>query len=258
MQDKIIESYESGNGVVFIAKEFGVHRSTVQRILKRAGKKLRKATPTFKYDFTFFSKYTEESAYWAGFIAADGHIRSGDRKTLSIKLSSIDYEHLVKFKEAIEFSGNVHKSERGYSYIDISGEWITDTLNENFNISERKTHNLQFPTLPPDLLPHFVRGFFDGDGSITSAAMPVVTFTCASSQFMQTIQQIMRDDVGVVLKSKNDVPPIQNGVQISYSGKNAEKIIRWMYADSEPHTRLDRKFIKAYDVLMLNKENNNE
>lgn len=51
--------------------------------------------------------------------------------------------------------------------------------------------------------------------------------------------------LGVNLKSKNDVPPIQNKSgcgQISYSGKNAKIVLDWLYKNSDEKMRLTRKF----------------
>lgn len=248
MLTEIISLYENGNGVMTIAETLGIHRSTVQRSLLRGGVTLRKSTPRNGYDLRFFENVTKESAYWAGFIAADGYIRSNGRSTLSIKLSLVDYDHLLKFKRAIGFLGEVHKTDE-YAYIDISGNWITEALRRNFNITSRKTHTLVFPILESEFIPHFIRGYFDGDGCISRTTVPSVSFTCASPEFVQTLQTIIFETVEVRLKSKNNVPPVQNGVQISYSGKNAGKILRWMYQDSTPDIRLDRKFEKAYSMF---------
>lgn len=242
MQEQIVEAYSSGIGVMELSSIYRLHRSTVQRILKKSGIVLRKSTPRLKYNTKFFEIFTPESAYWAGFIAADGHVRS-NRNALSIKLSLIDASHLDKFKEAIGFRGNVHYAE-SYAYIDICGKWVTEPLERNFSITGRKTHTLEFPSLPDNVLNHFIRGYFDGDGGISFSTVANISFTCASPRFMGHLQHVFRHVVGVQLNGKNEYPPIQNGVQISYNGKNAKKILDWLYNGSTKRSRLDRKYDK--------------
>jgi hypothetical protein len=124
----------------------------------------------------------EAKAYWLGFIAADGCVTRG---RLVIALSSVDHAHLKKFKTDIESTSPVLKSEKKrdsaaknnpHSYIQkvsriaISSRPMCDDLSR-LGIVERKSKTLQFPTsdqVPNDLLRHFLRGYFDGDGSIYS------------------------------------------------------------------------------------------
>ena len=92
------------------------------------------------------------------------------------------------------------------------------------------------------MIRHFVRGVFDGDGCVTGSERTVVSFTSASPKFMSSLQKLIYTEVGVRLKGKNLYPPVQNGKQISYSGRNAELILSWMYDSSAKSSRLDRKF----------------
>jgi hypothetical protein len=61
-----------------------------------------------KYFFneSYFSNMTNESIYWAGFIAADGCLY-GKQKSLSIMLSKRDKDHLFKFKDAVKYTGDI-------------------------------------------------------------------------------------------------------------------------------------------------------
>ncbi len=94
IEKDIIDLYNDGYGTMEISQKCGVHRATVQRVLQRNNIDLRKRTPVH-YDIHFFDEYNENSCYWAGFIAADGYVRS-DRAAVTIHLASADYEHLLK------------------------------------------------------------------------------------------------------------------------------------------------------------------
>ena len=246
MMQNIIEDYLSGIGVVDLAQKNNVHRTTIQRYLKKHNIPLRKKTPKNKYNITFFNTYTTESCYWAGFISADGCVRSG-RDTLQIKLSIVDYNHLLKFKEAISFTGDV-KIYGDACSISLSGKWVVDSLNDVFDIYPRKTPTIDIPkNIPTCMIPHYVRGYFDGDGCITYTSCLTVSFASGSHDMLHSLTNIFYD-IGVRLKSRNDTPPINSGCQISYSGKNAIKILRWLYYESDDHTRMCRKYDKYLDI----------
>lgn len=241
IEEEITDSYKRGMSVQKISAFYQIHRSTVQRILKRKKVTLRLGSPQFQYNVSFFDKYNYSSCYWAGFIAADGCVRSG-RDTLHIKLSITDLNHLEKFKKAIGYEGRVHP-KGDYCFIDVSGKWFPRALFDRYAITRRKTERVIVPSIPDKYINSFLRGFFDGDGCISVSTCPYVSFTCCSKRFLEQIREIFFDR-GIRLKSKNRVPPIQKGCQISYSGRNAGMILGWMYGNASENERLERKYHK--------------
>jgi intein/homing endonuclease len=240
MHNKIIEEYMNGESVSRLSVRFSIHRSTVQRILKRNGIVLRERTYVRNCIEDVFSTYTKESCYWAGFIAADGHIRRG-RNTLSIKLSAIDYAHLVKFKEFIGTNVDIkYGNSATYCYIDITNPYVVSDLKTNFLIENNKTFTLKFPLIPDEMKSHFIRGFFDGDGSITKTTTITTSFTCASPEFMDELKELIFS-LGIRLKSRNRVPPTSSANQVSYSGSNSIKIMEWLYSEANEDILLTRK-----------------
>lgn len=112
---------------------------------------------------------TEEDAYWLGFLYADGCVHSspGDYK-IELSLKEEDYSHLEKYKKYIGRDNKISYRASSKSY--------------RYNFRDKNTHSnliklgcvpaksliLNFPTkeqVPDELLRHFVRGYFDGDGS---------------------------------------------------------------------------------------------
>jgi hypothetical protein len=123
----------------------------------------------------YFSKINNtEKAYWLGFIAADGCV--GDKKgqkMLSIELAFKDKSHLEKLKKNIGYSGPVHdkirtvKGELRYScYLTICCERIVDDLFK-LGIVPRKSSILKRPNIKEEFFRHWIRGYFDGDGSVS-------------------------------------------------------------------------------------------
>lgn len=107
-------------------------------------------------------------------IYADGTIAK-DRHILSLGL--IDEEHIVKFRNFLKTDATIVKHNNGGfdgyiskpAYIlSLSDETIVTDL-KKLGCGANKTHSLNYPTndmIPEEFQRHFIRGFFDGDGSI--------------------------------------------------------------------------------------------
>ena len=117
-----------------------------------------------KYDIPFNLK-EEESMYWLGYICADGCI-TNNTKTRQYRLSlvSIDEDIIEKFKK---FLGDRaiyrRRKQRNISEIYLNSKQLVQYL-EKLNITSKKSLTLN-PNI--EFNRHFLRGFFDGDGSIT-------------------------------------------------------------------------------------------
>ena len=123
-----------------------------------------------------FKKITsEKSAYWLGFLMADGNIDK-KRERISITLGEKDYCHLVKLSNFLNVKNKIHKRVRqGKTKLIIS--YSTSTNNKfdfkdlvNLNLTPNKTETGKFINLkkvPLYLHSHFWRGYFDGDGHIS-------------------------------------------------------------------------------------------
>jgi intein-encoded DNA endonuclease-like protein len=247
--ENIILLYNNGIGTNKLAKFFGRHRSTIQYQLIKNKVKLRKGSPKFAYNVKYFDTYSPESCYWAGYILADGCLRS-KRKTLEIK--TIDEGYLEKFSNSISYEGKIHK-RKNYFDISISGNWFYESLLVNFGIFPRKTFLTEVTTkIPKNLLSHYIRGFFDGDGCVTYTSCPTINFTSGTYKMLTQLVEIFYE-IGVRIKNKSKLPKIQNtnlnAYQLSYSGKNAQKILEWMYKDSNENIRLTRKYNKYISLF---------
>jgi hypothetical protein len=77
---------------------------------------------------------------------------------------------------------------------------------------------------------------------------PQITFA-SNVTFLSDFLHMLPNFVNIRLQSGNDMPPIQNDRQISFCGRNAVSVLKWMYKNSTVQTRLDRKYIKYQEVL---------
>lgn len=133
---------------------------------------------------TIFSSIdTEFQAYLLGLYASDGSIDE-KRKTFRMHLQKRDSYIINLIKEIVgpdsrtfELKNKTCFNKRnGKAYnvqdtfgIDINSTKICNDL-VNLGIGYRKTYKeLHIPKIKQDLVRHFIRGYFDGDGTITGS-----------------------------------------------------------------------------------------
>lgn len=128
----------------------------------------------------FESIDTELQAYLLGFFASDGNINE-KRKTLRIHLQLQDQELIFMYKDNISPDARTFKVEEHETTgrngmkitahesfgVDITSAQICNSL-VNLGYGYDKSHaDLHLPNIKPELIRHFIRGYFDGDGCIT-------------------------------------------------------------------------------------------
>src|SRR5699024_9205607 len=130
----------------------------------------------YKINHNFFDEIdTEEKAYWLGFLYADGCVRE-DRGCFRLGLQARDVRHLEKFRESLDSNHTIKETnkvtnEKIYygNYIFIHSKKLVKNLVEK-GCFENKSLTLKFPSydiVPKHLIYHFIRGYFDGDGSVS-------------------------------------------------------------------------------------------
>lgn len=160
-----------------IAEREGVSRWTVTDRFKKLGIDIPNKQNRCKFNNKVFDYIdTEEKAYWLGFIFADGYISSTplkeDKKSvysfeLSLQLS--DMHHLEKFKDFVNYEKEV-KTDKYRCRIMFANKHFWTTLN-SYGCTPKKSLTLMFPDVSIfkdiNLIRHFIRGYFDGDGCLS-------------------------------------------------------------------------------------------
>ncbi len=129
-----------------------------------------------KYNENFFEIIDNEyKAYWLGFIAADGYINARGNTT-GITLHVKDINHLQKFLDHLgATSTKIHLRTGRYDkhhpitnkcYINLYSVKMNRDL-QKLGISITKSNTLKpLSSISEHLIPHFIRGYFDGDGCV--------------------------------------------------------------------------------------------
>lgn len=256
-REKIEGMYLAGNSARQIGKEIGVCRDTVSAYLKIWGIPLRKNSSGwnrpvdhnrwYTRNSNFFSIPTTQNCYWAGFIAADGNITEDNG--VRIALEQKDMVLLEKFKEEIEFSGEIkkypylHIENRFYVRIEICDLQIISDLEKHWNITPRKTKTLQPPNLEnEELIMAYIIGFLDGDGSIGKTQKLHVQI-CGNLPMLTWIKANLEKYAGMVFT--NNIYKSKSIYNFTFTGTNSRKFFRW--CESYKGFRLERKWNIKYE-----------
>jgi hypothetical protein len=208
------------------------------------------------HDRTFFDTLTPISCYWAGFLAADGYVYPPNGG-IRLGLSEKDVEQVSRFKQAISSSSPVRGFDTSNGYrcaqIDIYGAHECQiALNQTFCITQAKSKTLMPPKLEKEKdIIHFIRGYMDGDGSISyngSGRNNHWTLSFLGTQAM--LEWVKRQIQHYVVSVGNpSISPCRGTYQIIFGCWQVRPILEWLYQYSTPEIRLKRKYQKALEVF---------
>jgi len=167
--EAIVQKYQNGMSARQLGFEYGVADVTITGFLKRRGVFIRNrgnARRTNQIREDIFDTITEESAYWIGFLLADGNIHHPPKrsKQLNLGLAVKDWEHLEKFKKFVGSDKPLYYNKNGV-FLSIYSNRIVEKLAE-YGIVPRKSKTAKVPESLKNNR-HFWRGMVDGDGWIS-------------------------------------------------------------------------------------------
>jgi hypothetical protein len=198
---------------------------------------------------------TEEQAYFLGLLLADGHNNVKDGVIL-IDLQETDINILEKLTALIQPDKPIKNYENKYAKLGrnrvaLASRYMSNTLLK-FEMVQNKSENLVFTNnIPTELLHHFVRGYFDGNGSIgVFGKVQNVEFSIVSTkEFLLPLQQILVDNckLNITKLGKRHKDRDSNAYHIKYTGRfSCIKIREWLYKDATVF--LERKYKKFFSI----------
>lgn len=204
---------------------------------------------------------TEEKAYWLGFLYADG-ANCDKAGNVSLSLTETDAHMLKRLQTAIGSDHKIYvKHSSGFKgrpihCLVMCSVYLCGSLSKQGCVP-RKSLTLQFPTVaqvPEHLLRHFVRGYFDGDGSFsTSQRKDKTTVTgyvsiISSRGFCDSLRRVVNAEspIGGYVKTHR----CASGEVVYYYVLNgANQVIAfmdWIYQDASVYLPRKRERYRQY------------
>jgi hypothetical protein len=182
-------------------------------------------------DADFFRRWSAEMAYVLGYWWADGCMRvKNNTSAHEIEIASNDLEHLQVLGQIVGENYYLRKVLRdGNTYaITFCSKQMYQDL-ERLGGTPHKSRTIGFPPVPTDLLPHFVRGFVDGDGTLCwNGDRPVLQIYSASQGFLSA--------AGLAIEQATGIPApnlVANRLpwNIKWSTVRAKCLAAWLYVE---------------------------
>jgi hypothetical protein len=154
-----------------VADAIGTSFTAVFNCLKRHGVKSRRSAdyrPQNSFDEHFFDCITtEEQAYFLGYLYADGCVLSDRSYSIRINLQARDRAILERFRALLRSTYPLYYFKTLNQYcLQVPSRHMSEKLIA-LGCVRRKTLVLEYPDwLSPELERHFIRGYFDGDGTV--------------------------------------------------------------------------------------------
>lgn len=241
----------------------------------------------YNYNDDYFKIIDSESkAYILGFIIADGCISRTIRgNCITNRLSfnnSIDDHEIIKFigKELGKdipiynrFLKQGAKNRKEQLVLRINSYQLCEDLINIYNIIPRKTLNnsfkFNFDLIPEELVRHFIRGFFDGDGSVSfhrtkNTIFFNFSFIFNSLVFTKQISNIICNlfNIKEVIYTIKGKTVYYHNLRFNYNRQRTNKIKEiydYLYKDSNIFlTRKKLKFEEYFKYRAKSLDNTNE
>lgn len=214
----------------------------------------------YTFNIDYFNHMTPNLAYILGFFASDGTMIHG-QWDIKFALSPKDEDILYKIAKEISFNGEIKdvvSKIKGKEYpvklLRISSKELYHKF-EDIGFTNDKTLNVGIPEcISDEYMIHFIRGFFDGDGSIggqyiKGSQQLRVRIGCGSEKIVTQIRDWLHINIGIKNVNINNDIRKNHWYEICYSTYDSLKLYDAMYTDDSIY--LNRKKDKFEELIKL-------
>ena len=232
--------YLNGLRLAALSRKYGLSQTSIFHRLVRAG--VPTTRKTYRYDGRFFAQIdTEQKAYFLGYLTTDGYLVEGPRRYV-VTLTSVEPDIPRAFAAAL---GNlpvyeippsgVRRPSTEYRVSVCSKAMVEDLV--ALGLRQAKSGKETFcEAVPSDLTRHYLRGLFDGDGSLG-------TYDYSPYRAQHRISLVgsfsLLSRVATVLAESLNIPMASVRCKagslyvISWNGNGlAPRVANWLYTDS--------------------------
>lgn len=256
--------HESGQSFSQIAKTLNISYSSLYNFFKKSNLPHTKGIDDLRtgkcVDDYFSDINTKDKAYILGLLVSDGYIYRSN--TVNLKLAEKDLDVLEFVRDALCAGKKLHKDISSFIRVDgskivsyslnITSRKMVEDLEKLFVIV-RKTGREKIPSIPDYLMRHFIRGVFDGDGSVSYKKKAQSSICCSNLRFLEDLQHIIGHGK-IYTSSKNRSVPMHYLCFRSKSDLNY--FYTYLYADGG--YKMKRKFVifNSWYIQHINTEVN--
>ncbi len=189
-----------------------------------------------------FEEWNEKSSYILGLWWASGGIEL-ERRT-DKNLNKVFYMSNMNI-QIIEDVGKIlgkqprliKKTTKFLYHIKINSDQLFDYCYQMINLCRVNLSTLKVPFVPDEYLHHFVRGYFDGRGSIhwknyknrhgrqTNALQSCITASCGDVSFLEELRDILSEKIGIRKKKISG----RWSKKLVYNQYDTALLCKWMY-----------------------------
>ncbi len=194
-----------------------------------------------------FQKLNEETFYWLGVLFADGNGSQWNR----IVLKSKDREFIQRFADYVGQDVVVGYGARSIVYrVDFSDKELRSRLSELGWTKQLKKDRILPKILYTDHnnVKHFMRGYFDGDGSIHKDHRKPNGWRLEISThepYTKGMYKLIKDACMNANIRVYDRKTSQRLMVYNFEG--VQEVLRWLYADASvcPHPKIKADSVKS-------------
>ncbi|MBL7131162.1 MAG: hypothetical protein ISS45_07155 [Candidatus Omnitrophica bacterium] len=271
-KEKLVRLYETEEcSLADIAKIYGVSRTAIMKhcdkleikrrtksksrlLAQQKGKIQKQRYCTINEDF--FSSWSSNMAYILGLLITDGCISKTKNGSYRISLCLNDRDLLLKVAKTMGSDHTITESkyQKDINVFIFGREKIARDLLQ-LGMKPRKSLDVKFPEVPSEYLRDFIRGVFDGDGSVfyelRSKNSPLKTsFTSGSREFICTLEKVLQGlsmPKRVIYESGTTGKPIS--YMFRYSHKDSLKLFDIMYKNISNQLYMKRKYERFKNTI---------
>lgn len=202
----------------------------------------------------YFNVDSAEMYYILGYWYADGGIYRKQGGTY-FDVASIDRDQIVKIKNAMEIKTSIleDKTNKNTSYrVMVGNKKLVNNMVKKFNLPTQKTENITIDekVIPQEFFYDFLRGYFDGDGSIVyssyvkkngRASLAGAKFT-GSKNVIHSLHTILVNKGYSCSLTKDNRTEKSDCWYLELYGDSGRKLLENIYKD--PCMFLDRKYFR--------------
>lgn len=247
---------------------FGCTDKVILRVLEENNVEIRRAINPggpksskfgIKENYFELNNQSHNSAYILGVLASDGCVASKENQ-IYIEVQRADKEWIEAINRELGNERAV-KDYENYSknYLNSKLYFFSKKIKQDlkqYNIIPNKTNydNDFFQNIDPKYYLDYIRGHFDGDGSIkwTNGSL-TWQIDSSSSKTLKHMQEILTNygiETKIVLKNDNSIVNIPMYRIYFYGYEKGLKLFNLLYLSSSNPIKLDRKYNHFIELLL--------